>query len=87
MQNLVVLMEPEDADKVSLKAGNMILNRFCINEDTAFELSGVNYLKVASNDMTYEGSLELKVKREEKGKEYNTRRIPETEFILIDYKL
>ena len=46
MQNLIVLMEPsEDASETSLKAGNMILNRFCIDEDAAFELSGVNYLK------------------------------------------
>ena len=46
MQNLVVLMEPsKKADNISLKAGNMILNRFCIDEDAAFELSGVNYLK------------------------------------------
>ena len=27
------------------KTGNLILNRFCIDEDAAFELSGVNYLK------------------------------------------
>ena len=46
MQNLVVLLEPsEDAYFTSLKTGNMILNRFCIDEDAAFELSGVNYLK------------------------------------------
>jgi len=46
MQNLVVLMEPSlVVFDDSLKAGNMILNRFCINEDAAFELSGVNYLK------------------------------------------
>ena len=46
MQNLVVLMEPsERVYRVHFKAGNMILNRFCINEDAAFELSGVNYLK------------------------------------------
>ena len=44
MQNLVVMMEPSKyADDVSLKAGNMIFNRFCIDEDVAFELSGVNY--------------------------------------------
>ena len=43
MQNLVVFMEPyEDASFTPLKAGNMILNRFCIDEDAAFELSGVN---------------------------------------------
>ena len=41
MQNLVVLMEPSEYAWISsLKAGNMILNRFCI-EDAAFELSGV----------------------------------------------
>ena len=54
MQNLVVLMEPsEDAWDTSLKAGNMILNRFCIDEDAAFELSGVNYLKKSSEKMAY----------------------------------
>ena len=46
MQNLVVLMEPsERAAETPLKAGKMVLNRFCIDEDAAFELSGVNYLK------------------------------------------
>ena len=45
MQNLVVLIDPsEEAWETSLKAGNMIFNRFCIDEDAAFELSGVNYL-------------------------------------------
>ena len=42
MQNLVVMMDPsQDAYNLSLKGGNMILNRFCIDEDAAFELSGV----------------------------------------------
>ena len=64
MQNLIVLMEPsEDADCIDLKAGNMILNRFCINEDAAFELSGVNYLKNSSEDMKYKKNLQLKDKR------------------------
>ena len=47
MLNLIVLMEPSDRDNhnISLKGGNVILNRFCINEVAAFELSGVNYLK------------------------------------------
>ena len=46
---LVVLMEPsEEACRTPLKGGNMILNRFCIDEDAAFELSGVNYLKKSS---------------------------------------
>ena len=62
MQNLVVLMEPsEDAWNTSLKGGNMILNRFCIDEDAAFELSGVNYLKRRSWTTV----------RREKGKEYS----------------
>ena len=49
MQNLVGFMEPfEEAWRTPLKGGNMILNRFCIDEDAAFELSGVNYLKESS---------------------------------------
>ena len=45
MQNLVVVMaQPQLAYNNSLKAGNMTFNRFCIDEDAAFELSGVNYL-------------------------------------------
>ena len=68
-QNLVVVMEPsEDAYDVSLKGGNMILNRFCIDEDAAFELSGVNYLEKTSEDIEGE-SIKLKVERKEKGKE------------------
>ena len=46
MQNLVVLMEPsERAANINLKGGNMSLNRFCIEEDAAFELSGVHNLE------------------------------------------
>ena len=46
MQNLVVLMEPiEDAWVTPWKGGNIILNRFCIDEDAAFELSGIYYLE------------------------------------------
>ena len=83
MQNLVVLMEPsEDANDNSFKAGNMILNRFCIDEDAAFELSGVNYLEKECKDIEEEDSedsdsdseddsLEVKLKIEEKGKEYS----------------
>ena len=63
MQNLVVLMEPdEDASRTPLKGGNMILNRFCIDEDAAFELSGVNYLK----KVRFYSSIDT-----EKGKEYS----------------
>ena len=61
-------MEPsEDAWKTSLKGGNMILNRFFIDEDAAFELSGVNYFKKTdlSSQEAYSRS------SREKGKEYS----------------
>jgi len=49
MQNLVFLMDPSPyAERTPIKAGNMCLNRFLIDEDAAFELSGVNYLEKAS---------------------------------------
>ena len=55
MQNLVYLMEPPRAEyDTSLKAGNMYLNRFCIDEDASFELSGVYNLKKPSNKVTDE---------------------------------
>ena len=50
MQNLVVLMNPPDLTwDVSPKAGNMCLNRFCIDEDAACELSGIYYLQNIRN--------------------------------------
>ena len=46
MQNIIVLMEPsDDTWNIASKGGNMYLNRFCIDEDAAFELSGVSYLE------------------------------------------
>ena len=61
MQNLVVLMEPsEDAYETSLKGGNMILNRFCIDKDAAFELAGVNSLETTSENFQIMGSVESK---------------------------
>ena len=49
MQNLVVLLEPPfKAYDMSSKAGNICMNRFCIDEDAAFELSGVYHLKKES---------------------------------------
>ena len=70
MQNLVVFMEPsEHAYDTPAKAGNMILNRFCIDEDAAFELSGISSLKTFSSDMIKKSQFELK--RKEKGKDYS----------------
>ena len=54
-QNVVLLMEPCDsAADVSLKAGNMLLNRFCIDEDAAFESTGVYYLKEQNTSWKWE---------------------------------
>ena len=53
MQNVVLLMEPTDeAFNVGLKAGNMYLNRFCIDEDAAFESTGVYYLEKKTSTFT-----------------------------------
>ena len=72
MQNLVVLMEPSVDDWITpLKGGNMILNRFCIDEDAAFELSGVNYLKKTSDDIEDGESIKFKIIRKVKGKEHS----------------
>ena len=72
MQNLFVFIGPsEHAWETSLRGGNMILNRFCIDEDAAFELSGVHYFKKTSADMEDEESIKLKVKRKVKGKEHS----------------
>ena len=49
MQNLTVLMDPMEEGYFSSRGGNMILNRFCIDEDAAFELSGINYFKTSSH--------------------------------------
>ena len=46
MQNIIVLRDiSEYAHDISSKAVNMYINRFCINEDDAFELSGVFNLR------------------------------------------
>ena len=71
MQNLVVFMEPsEDAWNTPLKGGNMILNRFCIDEDAAFELSGVYSFKKSSYDLTHRKNPLAMLKRKVKGKVY-----------------
>ena len=71
MQNLVFLMEPsEEADNISVKGANMFLNRFCIDEDAAFELFGVRNLQKTSRKIALEESCEFELKRNKKGKEY-----------------
>ena len=47
-------MEPSrDAFITTVNAGNMILNRFCIDEDAGFELSEVTDLKQLSWEARY----------------------------------
>ena len=44
-QNIIMLHEPlKDAFDISLQAGNMLSNRFCIDEEAGFEFSGVHHL-------------------------------------------
>ena len=58
--SVVLLIDPTVEDfNVSLKAGNMLLNRFCIDEDAAFESSGVYY---------YSGEKASTIAEKEKGK-------------------
>ena len=62
MQNLVIFIEPsEDASNISEKAGKLYLNRFCIDEESACELSGVYHLKS-------EEPLRITLKRKAEGK-------------------
>ena len=62
-------MEPsEDASEISLKVGHMCMNRFCIDEDAAFESSGVHYLEKSSYDIKWKEEFELE--RKSKGKGY-----------------
>ena len=72
-QKLIVLKEPsahEDPSvhEIPFEVGNMFLNRFCIDEDAAFELSGVNYLK--KSFVLMDNLYDYKLKQEQKGKKY-----------------
>ena len=73
MQNLVVFIEPSYVSwDISLKGGNMILNRFCIDENDAFELFGVNYFKKLYEGLTWKNVIVIpnsEFKINKKGKE------------------
>ena len=61
MQNLVFLKQPpEDGSDISGTAGDMYLNRFCINENAAFEVFGVYNLNKRPKKDTYLESTEAK---------------------------
>ena len=83
MQNLVFLMESsENAEVVSLKFGDMCLNRFCIDEDAAFELSCVHYLKTTSFAITFGKTTDMKSKRESKGTG-NSSRLEVLDYFML----
>ena len=73
MQNLVVLIDPSIfAFDVSSKAGNMLLNRFCIDEDAAFELSEVKYFKKGGpNKVLRINTPDTRSNKRKKGKDYS----------------
>ena len=53
-QNIIILQEKSfEPYDISLYAGNMYMNRFCINEEAGFELSGVYRLKEAYKQLRY----------------------------------
>ena len=53
-QKIILLQEPSiDAFDISLQAGNMCLNRFCIDEEAGFELAGIYLLKDTSRMMRH----------------------------------
>ena len=76
MQNFIVFIDEETKTRnenpdrlealydISLKGGKMCLNRFCIDEDAAFELSGVHYLKSVEIGLSYDINKNTKKGRE-----------------------
>ena len=53
MQRIIILKEPAIAEyDISLKAGKRLMNRFCIDEDADFELSGVLSSRVSPRAIT-----------------------------------
>ena len=74
-QNIIILQEESEKPyDISLHAGNMYLNRLCIDENAGFELSGVYRLKKAYKES------EFKKTRREK----TSTRIAPTGYINID---
>ena len=68
-QKVVILQEPsKDGFDISWRAGNMCLNRFCIDEEAGFEVSGVYRLNDISFFTVDEGWTNKQYKKE-KGKD------------------
>ena len=63
----------DDLYDTPLEVGNMILNRFCIDEDAAFEFSGVKYLKKSSWELRH-GNFSSKWRRNLPGNKFKVNR-------------
>ena len=79
MHNVILLMEPSrDPWNISIKAGYLFLNRFCIEEDLAVEISGVYFLqksdsRMARNTLNEQYYHRFNAKRKSKGFSYMNR--------------
>ena len=77
MQNLVVFIEPsDDASNISARAAILYLNRFCIDEESSCELSGVYYLKS-------EEPLNFTLKQKEKGNGVAIKQVTKVNFLFL----
>ena len=78
MQKVVLFTEPfDDAWSTPLKAGNLLMNRFAIDEDAASEILKIFELEKTSNEISnaddpkYMNFIEQRDLRELKGKDLN----------------
>ena len=68
-QNLVFFIESSVGRyDISSKSGNMCINRFCIDEDAAFELSGVHHSDESFDELSLD--ISLRVNAASKGQEF-----------------
>ena len=63
MQNIVLFMKPdESAYETPLKIGNLIMNRFAVDEDAAFEILKIYELEKYSNVYDEQKGMDLIIK-------------------------
>ena len=75
MQNLIFLMNPPSNNwNTSSKAAQMCLNRLCIDEDAAFELSGVYYFEESFMQTFYDYFYDVRTERFDQNNIHSTFR-------------